>query len=161
MHLYWESIVFSGVAFLILLFLLNKFAFGPLFSVMEKRREIVLAELNEAEKNRKESSQLLNEQKQEMDKAREEAFRLIEEAKQTSSRQADAILKDASSDAERIKKDALKEIESEKNKAVAQLRSQVSAMSVMIASKIIDKQIDEKSNKELIDKYLQEVGGKK
>ena len=59
----------------------------------------------------------------------------------------------------RLKDEALKDIENEKNKAVAALRSQVGAMSVLIASKIIEKQIDEKSQEELVEHYLKEVGG--
>jgi F-type H+-transporting ATPase subunit b len=59
-----------------------------------------------------------------------------------------------------LKEEALKDIENEKNNAVAALRSQVSALSVMIASKIIEKQVDEKSQEQLVEHYLKEVGGK-
>lgn len=58
-----------------------------------------------------------------------------------------------------MKEEAVRDIENEKNKAVAALRSQVSAMSVLIASKIIEKQIDEKSQEQLVEHYLKEVGG--
>ncbi|MDF2815822.1 MAG: synthase subunit, partial [Paenibacillus sp.] len=91
--------------------------------------------------------------------ARKDAYDLIEQAKVTSVRQADEILAQAKEEATRIKNEAVKDIENEKNKAIASLRSQVSAMSVLIASKIIDKQVDEKSQQELIDQYLKQVGG--
>ena len=117
-----------------------------------------MKEIETAEANRKQSEQLLQEQKQALEKARQEAFDIIEQARQTSTRQAEEILAQARQEANRIKEDALKEIENEKRKAVAALRSQVSAMSVMIASKIIEKQIDEKSHKELVEQYLQKVG---
>lgn len=158
MSIVWTSTVYALIAFLILLFLLKKYAFGPLFGIMEKRREHVMKEIETAEANRKQAEQLLQEQKQALEKARQEAFDIIEQARQTSSRQAEEILAQAKQEANRIKEDALKEIENEKRKAVAALRSQVSAMSVMIASKIIEKQIDEKSHKELVEQYLQKVG---
>ncbi|WP_127581085.1 F0F1 ATP synthase subunit B [Paenibacillus koleovorans] len=155
----WTSTVYSLVAFLILLWLLKKFAFGPLFGIMEKRQSLIADQISTAEKNRADSEKLLAEQKQAIQAARKDAYDLIEQAKVTSVRQADEILAQAKEEANRIKNEALKDIENEKNKAIASLRSQVSAMSVLIASKIIDKQVDEKSQQELIDQYLKQVGG--
>jgi len=155
-----SSTVFAIIAFLILYFLLNKYAFGPLIGIMEKRRELVQSQLDTAEQNRRESENLLAEQKQAIETAKKEAYEIIEQAKRTSVKQADDIINAAREEAARLKNEALRDIESEKNKAVATLRSQVSAMSVMIASKIIEKQLDEASQKELIDAYLKDVGGR-
>lgn len=161
MALYWESAVYAIIAFLILYWLLNKYAFGPLFGIMEKRRERVLGDMKSAEESRKEAEKLLNEQKQALEEARKEAYEIIEQSRKVSTKQADEIIAKAKDEAEKIKQEMLKEIENEKNKAVAALKSQVSAMSVMIASKIIEKQIDEKSHQELIENYLQKVGDDK
>lgn len=154
-----STTVFSILAFGILYWLLNKYAFGPLFGIMEKRREYVQNELQTAEKNRQESESLLAEQKQAIQDAKKEAYDILEQARLTSSKQAEDILQQARAEAARLKEEALKDIENEKSKAIASLRSQVSAMSVLIASKIIEKQVDETSQKELIDHYLKEVGG--
>lgn len=157
---HWESFVYAILAFIVLYILLNKYAFGPLFGIMEKRRQQVLEQMKSAEQNRAESTKLLEEQKKAIQDARKEAYELIEQARTTSVRQADEIIQQAKDESVRIKNDALKDIENEKNKAVIALRSQVSAMSVMIASKIIEKQLDEKSQQDLINHYLKEVGGK-
>ncbi|WP_028550955.1 F0F1 ATP synthase subunit B [Paenibacillus sp. UNC451MF] len=159
MHIEWTTFFIQIVAFLILYFLLQKFAFGPLFGMMEKRRQLVKDQIQTAENSRKQAEQLLEEQKQALQQTRKEAHDIIEQAKQTSSKQADEIVAAARTEADRLKDEALKDIENEKNKAVAALRSQVSAMSVLIASKIIEKQIDEKSQNELVETYLKEVGG--
>lgn len=161
MTLYWESFVFAIIAFGILYWLLNKYAFGPLFNIMEQRRERVLNDLSSAEENRKNAEQYLNEQKQALEEARKEAQSIVEQSRKVSAKQAEEIIAKAKAEAERIKQDMLKEVENEKNKAVSALRSQVSAMSVMIASKIIEKQVDEKSQRELIENYLQKVGDNK
>ncbi|XEC95316.1 F0F1 ATP synthase subunit B [Paenibacillus tarimensis] len=160
MDFYWESTVFAIVAFGILYWLLNKYAFGPLFGIMEKRRELVQEQITTAENNRKQAEQHLSEQKQALEQARKEAYEIIEQAKVTSNKQADEIVQSAKSEAVRLKDEAVKDIESEKNKAIAALRGEVSGMSVKIASKILEKQIDEKSQAQLVDKYLQEVGSK-
>jgi len=160
MDLRWESFVYAILAFGILYWLLNRYAFGPLFSIMEKRREMIQEQMNSAEKNRAEADQFIEEQKQALQQARKEAYDIIEQAKITSSKQADDIVQTARNESNRIKEEALQEIESEKNKAVATLKAQVSGLSVLIASKIIEKQVDEQSQKELVDQYLQNVGNK-
>lgn len=160
MAFHWETFVFAIIAFGLLYALLNKYAFGPLFGIMEQRRTQVMDQMKSAETSRAEAAKLLEEQKKAIQDARKEAYELIEQARVTSVRQADEIIQQAKDEAVRTKNDALKDIESEKNKAIVALRSQVSAMSVMIASKIIEKQLDEQSQQQLIDQYLKEVGGK-
>lgn len=155
----WETTVISIISFSILYFLLNKYAFGPLFSIMEKRRELVVNELKNAENNRAESEKLIAEQKEAIQNARKEAFEIIEQARKTSTKQAEQILASANEEAQRNKEMALRDIESEKSKAIAALRQEVSAMSVLIASKIIEKEINEQAQEELVNKYLQDVGG--
>ncbi|CAM4277551.1 F0F1 ATP synthase subunit B [Paenibacillus tarimensis] len=160
MEFYWESTVIAIVAFILLYMLLSKYAFGPLFAVMEQRRQLVKDEIANAEASRKQAEQQLNEQKLALQEARKEAFEIIEQAKRSSAKQADDILDAAKQESVRLKEEAVKDIENEKNKAISALRSQVSGMSVMIASKIIEKQIDEKSQEQLVDQYLKQVGNK-
>lgn len=155
----WETTVFAIIAFGILYVLLNKFAFGPLFGIMERRRQLVLDQMNQAESSRANAEKLLEEQKEAIQAARKEAYEILEQARTTSGKQADAMIAEAKAESVRLKEDAVREIESEKNKAVAALRSQVSTMSVMIASKIIEKQVDEKTQQELIEQYLDKTGG--
>ncbi|EXX87375.1 ATP synthase F0F1 subunit B [Paenibacillus darwinianus] len=158
MEFNWESTVITMIAFLGLYLLLNKYAFGPLFAIMEKRRELVKEEISAAESSRKEAERNMEEQKQALQQVRKEAHDIIEQARATSTKQADDILAAAKTESVRLKDEAVKDIENEKNKAIAALRSQVSGMSVLIASKIIEKQIDEKSQEQLVDRYLNEVG---
>lgn len=160
MDIVWSNFFIQLIAFGILYLLLKRYAFGPLFSIMEQRKQLVKDQLESAEASRKQAEQQLEEQKKALQQARKDAYDIIEQAKSTSSKQAEDIIDTAKSEANRLKEDAVKDIESEKNKAIAALRSQVSGMSVMIASKIIEKQIDEKSQEQLVDQYLKEVGSK-
>ncbi|WP_166243526.1 F0F1 ATP synthase subunit B [Paenibacillus turpanensis] len=158
MHFHWESFVFAVIAFAILYWLLSKYAFGPLFDVMEKRRQKVMSDLNQAEEQRKQSTQLIEEQKQALQQAKTEAYEIIERAKVASVRQADELLGKAKDEAARLKEEAAKEIENEKNKAVAELHAHVGELAVQIASKIIEKQVDEAAHKDMINSYLRKVG---
>ncbi|ALS24530.1 MULTISPECIES: F0F1 ATP synthase subunit B [Paenibacillus] len=159
MHFTFSSFIIAIISFGILMLLISKYAFGPLMGVMEQRRKLVLDQLQSAEQDRKQADALLAEQKAALEQVRSEAKAIIEQARVTSGKQAEDIIRQAKEEAARIKEEALRDIETEKNLAVAALRSQVSAMSVMIASKIIEKQIDEKSQEQLVEHYLKEVGG--
>jgi len=160
MDFVWESTVITIVSFLVLYWALNKWAFKPLFGIMDKRRELILEQMNTADASRKQAEEAMSEQKAALEQARKEAYEIIEQARTTSNKQAEEIVVTAKNEAARLKDDALKDIESEKNKAIAALRTEVGGISVQIASKIIEKQIDEKSQEQLVDKYLKEVGSK-
>lgn len=157
---HWESTVYAIIAFGVLYWLLSKYAFGPLFAIMEKRRELILEQMNTAEASRKAAEQQMDEQKAALQQARKEAYEIIEQARTTSTKQADEIVQSAKNEATRLKDDAVKDIESEKNKAIAALRTEVGGLSVKIASKIIEKQVDEKAQEQLVGQYLKEVGSK-
>lgn len=160
MSILWENIVWSILAFGILYWALNKFAFGKLFDVMEKRRQLVLSQMDEAKQTREQAAAYITEQKQELENARKEAYSILEQARITSSKQSDDIIKSAQAETARLKQETLKDIEAEKSKAVAAIRSEVGGISVQIASKIMEKQVDEKSQEQLVNQYLKEVESK-
>lgn len=161
MVILWENIVLAMVAFVILYVLLHKFAFPKLFGIMEQRRELVMQQMEDARKTREQATAYVEEQKAALQEARNEAQGIIEQSRKTSSTQAEQIIDLAKQEAERLKTDAARDIESEKNKAVAALRGELGAVSVQIASKILDKEVKEdKAQEELVQKYLNEVGGR-
>ena len=160
MTILWENILWSIIAFLILYWALSKFAFGKLFDVMEKRRQLVLSEMEEAKLTREQAAASITEQKQELENARKEAYSILEQARITSTKQSDDIIKSAQAETARLKQETMKDIEAEKSKAVAAIRSEVGGISVQIASKMIGKQIDEKSQEKLVHQYLKEVESK-
>lgn len=160
MTITWSNFFIQLVAFAILFLLLSRYAFKPLFGVMEKRRQLLQEQMDSASSNRSEAERLIEEQKQALQQARKEAYDIIEQAKSTGSKQADEIVQAARNESVRLKDEAVRDIETEKNKAVASLKAEVSGLSVKIASKIIEKQVDEKAQSEIVDKYLDNVGNK-
>lgn len=161
MHILWENIAITIVAFLILYWLLSKYAFNKLFAIMEQRRELVASQLNEAKQTREQATQYVEEQKAALQEARNEAQSIIEQSRKTSVNQTEQMLNEAKQEAERLKLEAVRAIESEKYKAVESLRSELGAVSVQIASKILDKEVKQDNvQEELVEKYLNEVGGR-
>jgi F-type H+-transporting ATPase subunit b len=156
----WTSTVITIIAFVLLYLLLNKYAFGPLFNIMEQRKRLVVGELEQAEANRKESSALLEEQRKAIEQARKEAQEIVENSRKVSTKSAEELVEAAKNEAARLKEAAQQDIVSEKNQAIAELRKQVGEMSVKIASKIIEKEVDASAQEALVDKYLKEVGSR-
>lgn len=111
MKILWENILITMIAFVILYWLLNKFAFSKLFAVMEQRRELVLGQLNEAKQTREQATVYVEEQKDALKQARQDAFEIIEQSKQSSSKQAHDLLEQAKHDALRMKNEAVRDIE--------------------------------------------------
>lgn len=162
MTVLWENIIITMLAFGILYWLLNKFAFGKLFEVMEKRRELVLGQLEEAKQTREQANTYVEEQKEALSQARQEAYEIIEQSKQSSSKQARDLLEQAKQDATRLKNEAVRDIENERNKAVESLRGEIGAFSVNIASKLIEREVENnpEEQEKLVNQYLKEVGSK-
>lgn len=150
--------LFQLVAFLVLMALLRRYALRPIMGVMEKRQAYIDEQINTAEKNRAEAERLVAEQREELEKARKEARELLERAKVQKEREAEAIIKEAQERAERMIQEATNEIAREKEKALAELRDQVGQLTVLLASKVMEKEVDAKQQAKLVDRYLQQVG---
>ncbi len=155
------DIIFQLFAFLVLLALLKKFAWGPLMGIMKEREQHVANEIDAAEKNRKEAEAFLNEQRDEMKRVRQEAKAMLENQKQMADQKGQELIEAARIESERLKEAATAEIKRERESAVASLREQVASLSVMIASKVVEKELDERAQKQLIDEYLDQAGDQK
>lgn len=152
------TMLFQLTAFIILMLVVVKFAFKPLSGMMQKRADYIESQIKSAEENRKQAEKYLEEQKQALEQARLEAKEMIERAKKQKEREAEEIIAKAQERAERMIQEATKEIEREKEKAIASLRAEVGSLSVQLASKLLQKEIDEKGQEQLVERYLEQVG---
>jgi len=160
-HLNTGDILFQLIMFIILLVLLKIFAWKPLMGIMKQREDHISNEIEAAEKSRIEANKLLEEQRSLLKEARQEAQTLIENAKKQGDISREEIITIARGEAERIKEAAKLEIEQQKEKAVAALKEQVASLSVLIASKVIEKELSAADQEKLINDYIQEAGEKR
>ena len=152
------DIIFQLLMFIILLALLKKFAWAPLMGIMTQREEHIASEIETAEKSRVEANQLLEQTRAEVKTARLEAQNTIENAKKLGEEQKAEILAAARAESERLKESAKLEIAQERDNAMNSLREQVAALSVMIASKVIEKDLSAADQEALINQYIKEAG---
>lgn len=155
------DILFQLAMFLILMALLKKFAWGPLMGVMNEREQHIASQIDEAEKSRTEANKNLEEQRELLKQARTEAAQLIESAKKQADVQREEILALARTESDRLKESAKLEIQQQKEQAVAAIRDQVATLSVMIASKVIEKELNETEQEKLINEYIIEAGDRR
>ena len=152
------DVIATVLIFGILMILLKKFAWGPLMGIMQEREELVAKDIDAAEKARKETSAILEEQKALLKEARTEAQAIIEGAKKQGEATREEIVGAARAEADRLKESAIRDIEAEKEKAIAAVREELVSLSVLAASKVLGKEISEADNSELIKQTIAKAG---
>ena len=146
------------ISFLLLVWVLSKFAWKPLMKVMEDRRNHIEASLAQAEEERRQAEKIRQEYQADMLKARQDAQEVIARATKISEERAEEILSQARAEAEKIKQAAMLDIQREKDRAIAEVRGQVAVLSVAVAERIIRQKLDVSGHEQLIEQYIQEVG---
>ncbi|WP_018132967.1 F0F1 ATP synthase subunit B [Effusibacillus pohliae] len=150
--------LFQLIVFAILFLFLKKVAFGPLLKMMNERQRYIENQIATAEQNRQEAERLAKEQQAAIEAAKREAADLIENARRTGEKQAAEIIAAAEAEAKRIKEEAVADINREKELAIAELRQQVGELAVLLAGKIISKEVDSAKHKALFDEAVKEMG---
>lgn len=148
----------TAVTFLILVLLLGKFGFAPLVQVLESRERKIRESLEQAENARLEAERLLREYEEKLAEARKEAQKFISEGKELGDKLRADIVAKSEEEGKRIIAKAEEQINRDVEQAIKELRTEVANLSVDLASKVIERELDQNSHEELIQKYLDEVG---
>lgn len=151
-------VVWSSVAFLLLLFLLGKFAWKPIVGAITERERSIEDALLKAEAAKEELSRLTNENEALLKKARAERDLILKEAKQVKDQIIAEAKDNAINEGNKLIEKAKAEINSQKAIAMADVKNQIATLSVDIAEKILRKQFDDKQKQdELVTELLKEV----
>ena len=149
--------VWTILTFLLLLFVLAKFAWKPLLKMLNDREELIRSSLEDAEKAKEKLEKLNAEGEAIINQARSEAQSILSEGKAAAAKLKDETLDVAKEQANQIASEAEKQINIEKDKAIAEIKSEVVNLSMSIAEKLINKNISPEDNKALIDESLSSV----
>ena len=151
-------IIWTLVSFFILLILLKKVAFPPILQGMKKREETIKQQLDEAQKTKKEAETLMEDYKRQLAEARSEAQKIINEGKGLGESMRKEILQKAQEESNQIVKRAQEEIELQKQKALMELQEKIADLSIMAASKVINKSLNVEDHHRLVEDYISKVG---
>ncbi|ANU14021.1 ATP synthase B chain [Planococcus halocryophilus Or1] len=152
------DILATLVIFIGLMLLLKKFAWGPLMGVMQQREELIKSEIETAENSRLESQKLLEEQRSLLKDARTQAQEIVENAKKQGEVSREEIITTARAESGRMKEAAVQEIANERDKAISAVREEVVALSLLAATKVLEKEISEEDNRQLINETIAKAG---
>ena len=150
----WKLLIAQIVNFLVLLFVLWKFAYGPILAMLEKRQKKIekgLADADEAHKKLVESEER---QKEILKNARVEAKDIVEKAREQAEKAKSEIAAESKVQAEKIIISAKSEIEQEKQKTIAEIKSEIGGLVAAATEKIVGEKMDGKKDKEMIEKVI-------
>ena len=152
--------IWSILIFLVLLFLLMKFAWKPLLAMLEKREDNIRKSLLDAEKARDELTNVKEDTKKLLDKARTESQAIVAAGKKNAERMKDEIIDKAQSKSDSLLVEAKKQIEIEKDRAIADVKAEVVNLSMEVAEKLIKKNLSKEDNLKLINESLNNINPK-
>jgi F-type H+-transporting ATPase subunit b len=145
----WYLIVFS-----ILLLAVKHYAWGPVKDMMEKRRQKVIDDLDQAASDRKKAEILANEREAALKNSRQEATQILSVAKSNAQKIGKQIVSEAKAEASAIRERAKADAAQAKTDALNEARDEVADLSVTIAEKVIAKNLSAADQKDLIDQFI-------
>ena len=152
-----DFVLIAG-SFLLLIFLVKKFAWGNITSILDARAEKITNDIDEAEAARKKAEELAAKREAELAGSRQEATTILETAKETAEKNKAHILSEANQEALRLKEKAQLEISQNKEEAMNSIKGDVADLTVNLAGKLLSQQLDSEGHRQLIDRYLNELG---
>jgi F-type H+-transporting ATPase subunit b len=150
--------LWTVVIFVALLFMLRRFAWGPILGMVEERENRIQSALDESAAARDEARRLLEEHKAQLADARRQAGEIVAEGKAAGDRVRKDIEEKARSEAQQILESARREIARERDQAIAQLRKESVDLALAAASKLMGEKMDAPRDRELVMDYLSDIG---
>ena len=154
----WWNLVFNMINVLVLYLLMRYFLFGPVTEIMEKRKNAIEASLAEADEKNSEALQLKQDYEKALEDADEKATAIVKEAKQRALGEHDRQINATQKEISEMMESAKKSIELEKQKSMQDIQLEIAGVAMAAAAKVIRKNVDDSTNKKIIDDFLAEEG---
>lgn len=147
-------IIWTLLAFLIVFFVLKKFAWGPILSSLNEREKTIADSLSTAERVKEEMSQMKSENEALMARARDERTQMLKEAKETRDKIVNEAREQAKIEASKIVAESYAAIENQKMAALTDVKNEIGNMVIDISEKVIRKSLQNKSEQEAYIRQL-------
>jgi F-type H+-transporting ATPase subunit b len=155
-----NEILWGGGAFLIVLFALSKFAYPAIKKSMTERTEKIRESIDEADRLKAEAATTLTEYQRQVGDAKTEAARIVDEARQAAETVRADLIARAEAEAQEIRSKARDDVEASKARAISELQTQVGDLTIALAEKVVERSLDDATNRALIDSYITDLGNK-
>lgn len=154
MDIQWQLLVTHIVGFLITLWILKKFAWGPLLGIMEERRNRIKDEFDKIDKEKEEVDRLTAEYQDKLKGIEAERRVKIIEAVNEGKKMAEEIKAAAREEGKKIQARARADLERDVAKAKVQLKDEMITITMTAAEKIINEKLDDEKHRQLIGNYI-------
>jgi F-type H+-transporting ATPase subunit b len=152
------ELIWGAIAFFALLFVVTKLVWPSVNEAYRKRSENIEGKLEQAERERTEARDLLEEYRRRLAAAEDETQRILEEARTNAERIRRDIKAKAEAEADRELERARQTIRSERDQAVRDLRREVGTLAVELAARVVNDSLDRERQLALIDNYIEQLG---
>src|SRR6266498_676536 len=149
--------IWTIVCFLVTLFVLKRYAFGPIQKAIDERRERIRQSLEEADRAREEARKLLEEHRRLIGRAKTDAEEILAEARRIAEANERRMRDELEADRQRRLEETRKQIEAETRRALEQIRLEVVDLSLLAATKVTGKSLDDTDHRRLIDEAIAEL----
>ena len=150
--MFWTLIIF-----VVLLFILARFAFKPLTAAVEAREKALEEAIKSAKEDREQAARLLADQQKAVDAARADAHRVVAEARTTGEKLRNEMLEQTKQQQHELLERARGEIDNERKRAIADLRREAVDLALAGASKVVERNLDDQTNRKLVESFLASV----
>ena len=140
------------------LFVVKKFFLNKILAILDARREAADKEIVDAKNAREEAMNIKATYEENMRQAKAEANALLAHAQKTASARSEEIINQAQAQAVQIKEKAAADIAQEKKKAINDAKDEISGISMAIAEKVVERQLNAADQQKLIDQFITELG---
>ena len=147
--MFWTLLIFVA-----LWLLLRKYAFPPIFAAVEAREKALEDAIAAAKRDREEATKLLEEHRRQIDAARADAQRLIAEGAKAGEKIRTEMIEEARHQQQEILDRARQEIGAERDRAIAELRREAVDLAIKGASKVIERNLDDETNRKIVEQFL-------
>jgi F-type H+-transporting ATPase subunit b len=146
------------VNFVLLLVLLRIFLYKPIVRMLDKRRETIKTDLEEARTARSQAEAARQEHEKELENAREERLSILAQAREQAEKMREEILENARAEAHQLVAKTEEEMEALRRQALAGAQDEIADLALAAASKVVGKSLDEQDHRRLVEEFLAEVG---
>ncbi|UCF78507.1 MAG: F0F1 ATP synthase subunit B [Candidatus Eiseniibacteriota bacterium] len=157
MELDYGQIVTQILGFILVLWIMKRFAWKPLLRILQERSERVKSELGEAEKQRLDMQKLRQEYEEKLREIDAEARARLQEAVKNAQRIASEIKEDARGDVKEMLGRARDEIERDRAEALVQLRNEVVDIALRASEKVLRESMDTARHRKMVAEFIRDL----
>jgi F-type H+-transporting ATPase subunit b len=155
-----NELIWGGLAFVVLLGLMWKFGLPPVRKMLQDREDRIRADLERAEEAKTEAESVLEDYRRQLAEARTEASQIVEASREQAEEVRRELIAKAEQDAAEIRQRAADDARLAGDRAMSELRASVAQLSIELAEKVVEHNLDHDTQIQLIESYINQVGSR-